>query len=185
MNIFPTPIKIVNLESFNSDLISAIQNIEYRGNNTHGYMSVDQQILNKKEFVSVYNEILSHINDYVLELNHYAENITIVSSWANRLSSNQTIHPHVHSNSYISGVLYFGNGSSLILRPPTIDTLFTISTEFKNTPEVVTIEPKAGQVVLLPSKIIHNVEPAKSERYSIAFNTWPRKYGYPTAEVNL
>jgi uncharacterized protein (TIGR02466 family) len=185
LEIFPIPIKIIELESFESNLINGVKELEYRGNNIHGYMSVDQQVLEQTLFSNVVKETLIHLKDYVSELNHYADDITIVSSWANKLNNQQSIHPHIHSNSYISGVIYFSSGSNLILRPPTIDNFFTISTEFKTPPKIVSISPKEGQLVLFPSKLIHNVESSNLERYSIAFNTWPKAFGYPTAEVKI
>ena len=185
LEIFPTLIKVINLESFSSNLLEVLKTFDYRGNDIHGYMTCNQQVLENEVFVDVVNETLDHIKNYVNELNHYAENVSIVSSWANKLSKQQSIHPHIHSNSYISGVIYFSSGSNLVLRPPTIDNLFTISTEFKSKPKVVNISPQAGQLVLFPSKLIHNVESGNTERYSIAFNTWPKQYGYPTSEVRI
>jgi len=121
-------------------------------------------------------------------LKHPVQDIKIVSSWSNTLSKEQYIQPHSHSNSYICGVIHLSEGGDLLFRKPDIVDLFNIVSEYEQHDDLLFRIPAIpGQLVLFPSKTTHSVIPhnLETERYSLAFNTWPMKYGVKTGYVNL
>ena len=121
-------------------------------------------------------------------LKHNVKGIKIVSSWANKLDKKEHIQPHSHSNSYICGVIHLSNGGDLMLRRPDIADMFTLVSDYEKQEDMFFRVPAiAGQLVLFPSKLIHSVlsHDDSITRYSIAFNTWPTKYGVPTGMVDL
>ena len=185
LDIFPIPVGLYNIDIEDTS-IDYIKTLQFGSiDSDQSSMSISQQVLNDPKLEYLKLDITKCINHYLEPLNHRASKIEIVSSWINKFTKNQIILPHMHSNCYVAGSLYFSEGSELVLRPPTIDTLFGINTEFTKTPDIVKIKPTKGKLILFPGKLIHNVEPATSERFSLAFNTWPKEYGYPAAEVRL
>ena len=112
----------------------------------------------------------------------------------NKYSHQEDTHQHFHSNSLVSGVLYFEDcedtaGLSFHKRQGW-DNLFQYSVNLdfnsqknKNNmsyiynESTITIEPKQWDLVMFPSTLNHSVRPNKSTqkvRYSLAFNTFVR-----------
>ena len=190
-NLFPIPVKGYGLQSVSNNLqeISQhIQSIDYSDQGDYGLSSIDQQILRHPIFNNVVNEIYDCLNDYVSECNHRVSGVKIISSWSNIVGYNQLIQPHVHSNSYVCGVIHLTEGSELAFRKPNIRELFQIDTDYVS-PEgvLVTIPSIPGQLILFPSNLMHSVidNTVNNNRLSIAFNTWPKQYGRPTGWVDL
>ena len=98
-------------------------------------------------------------------------------SWANKNIKGASHHDHVHPNSIVSGVFYFQTSSSTpIIFNKTNQHSFAFepikfntvnSSQFK-------LEVKAGECILFPSNLRHNVPENKSneERISMSFNTF-------------
>jgi uncharacterized protein (TIGR02466 family) len=191
--LFPVPIVGFDLESINDDNISKIKNhilsLEFdNAGFTNGSLSREQQVLNNDIFKNVKEEILLHLSDYISYCNHNVEGIKIVSSWSNTVGKDEHIHAHWHENSYISGVIHLTGGSDLVIKKPLIKTFFKIDTEYKEHDELeFRISARRGQLVLFPSMLPHYVQHHEIEetRISVAFNTWPIKYGTPAAWVDL
>ena len=189
--IFPTPINGYTLQSVKSKIDEIIQNINSVKSHhagEYGSFTLDQNLLEQEIYSDVKKEIATCINDYVGLLKHNVKDIKIVSSWANKLDKKEHIQPHSHSNSYVCGVIHLSNGGDLMLRRPDIADMFTLVSDYEKHEDMFFRVPAiAGQLVLFPSKLIHSVlsHDDSITRYSIAFNTWPTKYGVPTGMVDL
>lgn len=191
--LFPIPIAGFELKSINDNNISKIKNhvlsLDFdNAGNTNGSLSREQQVLNNDIFKDVKEEVLLHLNDYMEYCNHDAEGIKIISSWSNTVDKDEHIHTHWHENSYISGVIHLTSGSDLVINKPLIQRYFGIDTEYKEHDNAeFRIPARQGQLVLFPSMIPHYVQHHSTDetRISIAFNTWPLKYGTPAARVDL
>ena len=189
--IFPTLVNGYTLQSVKDNLDSIIGNInsvESHNAGEYGSFTLDQNLLEHKLYSEVKKEIATCVNDYISLLKHNVKGIKIVSSWANKLDKKEHIQPHSHSNSYICGVIHLSNGGDLMLRRPDIADMFTLVSDYEKQEDMFFRVPAiAGQLVLFPSKLIHSVlsHDDSITRYSIAFNTWPTKYGVPTGMVDL
>jgi hypothetical protein len=190
-NIFPIPIcgyKLDSVVNNISNIIDYIDKTESVNAGEYGSFTVDQNILEKEIFSPVRKEIAKCLLDYTSTLKHNVQGIKIVSSWANKLEQKEHIQPHSHSNAYVCGVIHLSTGGDLMFRKPDIADMFTLVSEYEKHDDMFFKIPAfAGQLVLFPSKIIHSVLSHNNafSRYSIAFNTWPTKYGVPTGMVDL
>ena len=110
--------------------------------------------------------------------------MNITTSWVNRYHKGHSTHQHHHSNSIISGVYYledcdhtapiqFHRAPGYVnLWPNTIN--LPIKTHNALNIDVVTVIPKAGELIMWPSHLAHSVPPNQSDqdRHTIAFNTF-------------
>ena len=101
------------------------------------------------------------------------------SLWANLLKSGGHHSGHIHPHSVISGTLYVEvpKGSGAIrFEDPRLPLMMAAPARRKDAPELlqsfVTIEPRAGLLLLWESWLRHEVLPgsARGERLSISFN---------------
>lgn len=198
IELFPIKIKGKLLDSLNREKIKEVINyiestegsdVLTRKDSRSGSWSANQNFLNLDFLSDVKLEVLEFVKQYSLEEKHRCENIEIVSSWFNSINRHDVIRPHIHPNSYISGVIHLTYGAPLCFHKPTVEDRFRIFMEkdFNPQEDIVQLECVAGQVVLFPSSLEHSVaeHTADYSRHSIAFNTWPRVYGHDTARVNL
>lgn len=193
--IFGFPIRTYILDYFEKnspdDLIEILKNEKIVHEESHtktGFWSKSQELFKELELNELEDEILQCVNDYSNKESHVVEGISIVSSWFNVLESNQYIEPHVHLNSYISGTIHLSEGSNLFFRKPPTEDVFQICCELSEYDKhFVEYDVQPGTLVLFPSKLSHGVYPHNREdpRVSIAFNTWPKKFGGTTRFVNL
>ena len=108
----------------------------------------------------------------------------ITTSWLNRYHKGHSTHQHHHSNSIISGVYYLGDCDKsapiqfhrapgyVNLWPNTIN--LPIKTHNALNIDIITVIPKAGELIMWPSHLAHSVPPNQSDtaRHTIAFNTF-------------
>ena len=187
-DLFPIPIAGFDLKSNTDNMIDHLLSLDAIVQGENGSFSKDQQVLNNPIFNGLKKEVYQHLHDYIDYCKHNVEGIKIVSSWSNTVNQKEHIHTHCHENSYISGVIHLTEGSDLVIKKPLVKTFFKIDTEYKdNNQDDFRISAKKGQLVLFPSMLYHTVEHQKidDKRVSIAFNTWPLKYGTPAAWVDL
>lgn len=158
-----------------------------------GEVSHNSYILNDSKFKFFKNFILEKINYYgyeVLGLN--SQNYQITQSWVSIKKSNKHHSAHVHSNSIISGVFFFGKkdkntpGLNLIspYRSNPSGNNFSLKVPLRpNYNEGLlsslhyTIPFQPGLMVLFPSFVGHSVDISQSQlpRKSLAFNAVPKE----------
>ena len=189
--VFPTLVNGFTLHSVKVNLDAIIENINSTKSHhagEYGSFTLDQNLLENDIYSEIKKEIISCVSDYTKLLKHNVQEVKIVSSWANKLEKQEHIQPHSHSNSYVCGVIHLSDGGDLMLRRPDIADMFTLVSDYEKHDDMFFRVPAfAGQLVLFPSKLIHSVLSHNDNitRYSIAFNTWPTKYGVPTGMVDL
>ena len=108
-------------------------------------------------------------------------NLKVESMWININHPYSYNSPHVHPNSYISGVYYVKaepfSGHLTLKHPSILQPIFTPQGLIKEHNECNcskwSIAPEVGKLVLFPSWIEHDVSQNLSgeDRISIAFNT--------------
>lgn len=152
-------------------------------NNMGNVTSDERYILNNdvmaglKEFVD--QSVANYMGSIVCP--KHPINVRITQSWLNFTKDGQFHHKHSHQNSYLSGVLYikadkekdkihfYKDGYEQVKIYAEKYNLYNSDSWW--------LEAATGELLIFPSKLMHNVETVKGEeRISLAFNTFPAGY---------
>lgn len=135
--------------------------------------------------------ILEYATLFLSNIGYEQRNLFITQMWANEYPIGAKIPPHVHSNSLLSGCIYFDNNSPTVFHNHRQKQLEMVQVPVNEvtpyTSEVFTVEAKAGRLVLFPSWLVHSSGPAVNDRLTVSFNLMPRELGKPSGfnYVNL
>jgi len=144
------------------------------------------RILDQIQLRDTRHRIDQGIQEYMDHMGVDQDKITmpITTSWLNLYEKGDSTHQHSHSNSIISGVYYLEDCDAtapiLFHRAPGYVNLWpnTINLPIKThnalNIDVITVIPKAGELIMWPSHLAHSVPPNQSDtqRHTIAFNTF-------------
>jgi len=182
LDIFPTPVSRYDLSFLDLDKISEI--VKQVKGEPHDLLG-DSDSSHNTEFSILYNEKLKFLKEELDKcLQEYTqrvglENVEIVRSWYNNMTTGERIRLHRHEGSVISGAFYPKvddksvplKFKSPILSHKMIDMYLTPTQYgcpfFDN-------KPTNGQLVLFPGWLEHEAEPECGERIVISFNTFYR-----------
>ena len=182
-SIFPTPIYTTKMDrGFTKQELQFVDNQKNKYINNQGNINTkDNYILNRKEFKNVKKFLDQCCQDYLEKILSPKNNIElyITQSWLNYTEENQYHHKHEHSNSVVSGVLYFDSDKEKDKIKFTNPVGYQqIKPEIKDfniwNSETWWFALETGQLVMFPSSTIHQVETKKGNntRISLAFNTF-------------
>jgi uncharacterized protein (TIGR02466 family) len=186
--LFPTPVVSYEIardftkEEYDTVLsYSSNINVGRMGNRT----TIGENVLD--------NPNLSDVRKFIQEsLDWYVKNIQqprtefevyLTQSFVNYISDGQGHHPHIHPNSYLSGVLYIQasseNDSIIFLNDSGSSSKFlNFASDQHNSfnSQSWSFPVWTGRLLLFPSHMPHQVTPVSSpyERISLAFNTFIR-----------
>lgn len=144
------------------------------GSSQYGY-------LNEENTAPYYHyELFSWIQeciDKVSELHYNNTKLSIVDSWLTKTNFGDRSAAHSHSNSVITGLLYFStfkkSGTVFTYNDPWRDHLSFL--HFENSTKDIVVYPEKGKLLLWRSDILHSIQPhsdIKNTRYTLAFNTF-------------
>ena len=147
-------------------------------------ISEELYLFDRPEMASIRQAVDEALQTYAREVLGIAQRLEVTQSWTLVNPPGVGMHGHTHSNSLVSGSLYYtampdppGNmvferhntyrQLELVVQPDRINVY--------NVPRNAVV-PKEGDLVLFSSALHHYVEPnaSKEDRYSIAFNTFVR-----------
>mgnify|MGYP003633977363 CR=1 FL=1 len=182
-NLFPTPIYMSNIDrTFTKQELQFVDNQKNKCSKNSGNINTkDNYILNRKEFKNIKKFIDKSCQDYLEKIICPKNNIElyITQSWLNYTEENQHHHIHSHSNSVVSGVLYFDCDKEKDQIKFTNPVGYQqIKPEIKDfniwNSETWWFALETGQLVMFPSSTTHQVETKKGNntRVSLAFNTF-------------
>ena len=148
--------------------------------------STNLHILDVIQLRELRGKVESGITEYMdhLGVDQDKISINITTSWVNQYARGDSTHQHSHSNSIISGVYYLEDCDATapiqFHRAPGYVNLWpnTINLPIKQhnalNIDVITVIPKAGELIMWPSHLAHSVPPNESDtkRHTIAFNTF-------------
>ena len=148
--------------------------------------STNLHILDVIQLRELRHKVESGIQEYMDHLGVDQDKISmnITTSWVNRYDKGHSTHQHHHSNSIISGVYYLADCDDTapihFHRAPGYVNLWpnTVNLPIKQhnalNIDVITVIPKADELIMWPSHLAHSVPPNQSDtpRYTIAFNTF-------------
>lgn len=178
--IFCTPIFQYDNINIRKEELNIVENEVERFKNVGNSTSLDNYILDKKEFKKLKNVLTSKINNYFQEV--YAPlnkdlKLYITQSWLNYTTENEFHHAHHHNNSLVSGVFYFkADKDDHICFEKDKSIAFDIPSDQTNNFNArvwgVSVEP--NMLVVFPSTVIHSVQQKRNNnlRISLAFNTF-------------
>lgn len=182
--LFAVPVFRADIgHAITEEQIQFIKNLKM-ANNQVNLISDNLYLFDEPEMKSIKDAIQEVLDLYAREVMGIPQKLYVTQSWSLLNHPDVGMHGHSHSNSIISGSLYFCDlphpSSKMVFdRHKTYQQLELIPDEDKkniyNAPLNV-ITPQKNEVLLFPSGLQHFVEPNKSSlpRYSIAFNTFLR-----------
>ena len=182
--LFAEPYFITNIADAISDKqIAFIKNVQMQ-KNQENHISEELYLFERPELRSIKKAVHEALDTYAREVMGVAHRLEVTQSWSLMNPPGVGMHAHTHSNSLVSGSLYYAP-----LPDPPGNMVFERITGYRQIElEVVTerqnvyntprnaVVPKQGDLVLFASSILHFVEVNQStqDRHSIAFNAFPR-----------
>lgn len=167
--------------SISPQQIEFIKNLKMTSN-PENMISENLYIFEEPELKSVKDAIQEILDIYARDVLCIPQQLYVTQSWSLICKSNMGMHSHSHSNSILSGSLYYCE-----LPTPPAGMVFTRFDSYQqidlppdaqkrniyNSP-INRVVPKQNDVLLFSSRLTHLVEPNQSPRprYSIAFNTF-------------
>jgi len=189
--LFPTPIYVGKVESFNEvqeEIKTAIDQIDFQQKeswgNTHYLSDVTftGNVIDQYRMQHLMNEIHHHISNYLEDCEvgkspHYYDNIpyNVATSWISKYVNGSYSHIHSHGNADISGVYYYNttpNNAKFFVTSP-VEHL-ECSTLLSHKGFRQNFDPKPGEIILFPGWLKHGVQTytGEDERYSVSFNVY-------------
>ena len=167
--------------AIDDEQIAFIKNLKMVINRTN-LISENLYIFEEPELQSIKSAVQETLDIYAREVMGVTQELFVTQSWSLINHPNVGMHGHSHSNSVVSGSLYFCDlpspGASMVFDKHKAYQQLELNPEkdkqnIYNTP-INVVTPKKNEVILFSSGLQHFVEPnASSEpRYSIAFNSF-------------
>lgn len=182
--LFAEPYFVTNIADAISDKqVAFIQSVKMQ-QNQQNFISDELYLFNRPELKSIKKAVGDALSTFATEVMGIKDALDVTQSWALMNPPGVGMHGHTHSNSMVSGSLYYAP-----MPDPPGNMVFERNNGYKqielmveegrgnvyNTPRNA-IVPKQGDLVLFSSSIIHFVEVNQSDqnRYSMAFNSFVR-----------
>ena len=156
--------------------------------NQTNLISENLYIFEEPELASIKEAVHEVLGIYARDVLGITQTIYVTQSWSLINEPNVGMHGHSHSNSFVSGSLYYTRlpdpPSNMIFDRHRSYQQLELTPDFDkrsiyNTP-VNVVTPRENEVILFSSSLQHFVETNRSSepRYSIAFNTFVKgKFG--------
>ncbi len=169
--------------SITAEQIKFIQGLKMV-NNMENLISENLYIFQEPELKSIGDAVQEVLDIYARDVLCIPQKLYVTQSWSLICKPGIGMHGHSHSNSILSGSLYYAP-----LPSPPSGMVFTRHVSYQqidlppaaekrnvfNTP-ITRVIPKQNDVILFSSRLTHLVEQNQSDapRHSIAFNTFVR-----------
>jgi uncharacterized protein (TIGR02466 family) len=180
------------------DYNSTCNQLDYnRSGGDNGWISTDQQVLNK--FPSLQSHIDHHLHAYIHDELKIKQEYYVINSWINKHDKGDYLPIHSHANSIFTGIYYITlpphSGEILSLHQSPFVPSFVPGTIIPDVYEYnvynskqCDIKLEEGTLLLFPSHIEHSAQQSNSNytRYALSFNVFLRgSFGSSTAYLNL
>ncbi len=182
--LFAEPYFVTNIkDAITPSQVEFIKSVKMTANQMN-QISDELYLFDRPEMKSIAAAIDEALATFAKEVMGISNQLKVTQSWALMNPPGVGMHGHTHSNSLVSGSLYYAP-----MPNPPGNMIFERNNNYRriesatnpdqqniyNAPRNAII-PKEGDLVLFSSDVMHFVEENKSSenRYSIAFNTFPR-----------
>ena len=178
--LFSMPLMALSLDIDNDKLLKHIKNITYRDNinSNKSFLSKSVKLLENKKLQKEKQIFLIAIQQYLNVLG-YKQKFKILNSWSTKVEKNYNSQVHVHTNTWLSGVYYTQDNSSIKFIKNWANSSF-FNLEFNNSTNIYSatkwdLKVKKNTLLIFPSELQHQIKKnvLKENRYSIAFNILP------------
>ena len=163
--------------------VDVIKSLKMRPNQVN-LISEDLNIFERPELATLARAVQAVLDIYAAEVMGISQQLKVTQSWSLINEPGVGMHGHSHSNSVVSGSLYYTD-----MPEPSPAMVFERhdgyrqlqldpeqgKTNLFNAP-LNAVVPRAGEVILFSSKLTHHVQAntSKERRYSVAFNSFVR-----------
>jgi uncharacterized protein (TIGR02466 family) len=187
--LFPTAVGKSKISNKGLKELQELQKTMYDWKTNVGNVgTVDGYVLDNPKFSSIKAELEKELNRYLQEVYvPYKDKdplyLYITQSWINITEPNKFHHKHMHPNSILSGVLYLDVDTRDSIKfhrykeELPIDFDRDTYNSFNSSYWIIS-ELKAGDLLVFPSTLEHDVPPREGEhprdRISLAFNSYFR-----------
>ena len=183
-SLFTVPLYSYDTQINTDKIVDSIYTLEYKNSLPNKVKQSTNTFLHKENiFNEISNEILINTKTFMQQLGYEYCDLMITQMWANLYDPGVAIHPHVHSNSMFSGILYLttNNDGETVFVNPMCDFQQIITAPIKEytryTAASVDFLPQKNRITLFPSWLRHKSKPSESNRISLSFNILPKKLG--------
>ncbi len=168
-------------DAISAEQIDFIKNLKMR-DNIENLISENKYIFEEPQLKSIKDAIQEVLDIYAREVMCIPQRLYVTQSWSLINKTRVGMHGHAHSNSIISGSLYYCE-----MPEPAAAMTFVRQTSYEqidlrppadrrnvyNTP-ITSVTPVRSEVFLFSSRLTHTVDPnvTGQTRYAIAFNTF-------------
>jgi hypothetical protein len=129
------------------------------------------------EWQELGNKLTASANEYAREVG-WTTPVHISNMWLNRYEDFNSIHPHFHSNSIISCVMYIDSQSGTVFyRPQPLQMQPTDYTDSGYLYDDFRVDPTPNGVVFFPSSLRHTSIPQPGVRFTLSANFNAESYG--------
>ncbi len=194
LDLFPTPVFVTKMPNSLSNIIPFLDKQEPNEGSdeaNYGERSDNSYILNEPECIEAKTFILEQIKEFANNILLYDyDTYELSQSWVSRKHPGQHHTMHIHPNSMISGVFYYGDPSP---KTPAIKfhkmsgglnvNQLQARTKLDKRPSkhawtTFDLEFEPGLLTIFPSHLFHSVPINESDkiRSSVAFNAIPKNY---------
>ena len=182
--LFAEPYFVTNImDAISEEQVAFIKGLKMQLNQMN-HISEELYIFNLPELASIKQAVHEALDTFASEVMGGDHKLEVTQSWSLMNPPGVGMHAHTHSNSLVSGSLYYAPmpdppGNMVFERTNGYNQIELGVSEGKqnvyNTPRNAVV-PKQGDVVLFRSSILHFVEVnnSQSDRHSIAFNSFVR-----------
>ena len=184
LQAFPTPIWTENYKHSFKKEFNFIKKLSYNDklssqiHTPFNVISVDSRLLKCKALAKLKTFIQKGLDIYANDIIKVKSKLVITQSWANKNITGTLHAEHTHYNSLVSGVFYFQD-SLIGFSKLRSDTFKLEEITHSLNAQSLTLQTKAGDLILFPSSLAHSV-PSNwniEARYSISFNTFTSQLG--------
>lgn len=182
--LFAEPFFRANIaHAISNEQVKYIKNLKMLKNQSN-LISENLYVFDEPELESVREAVHQALDVYASEVMGITQKLYVTQSWSLINHPNVGMHGHSHSNSIVSGSLYYCDmptpvAGMIFDKHRTYQQLELVPEQDKrnifNTP-LNLVTPDSGEVILFSSSLQHLVETNGSNkpRYSIAFNSFIR-----------
>lgn len=182
--LFAEPYFVTNImDAISAKQVDFINSVTMRKNQMN-HISEELYLFDRPELKSVKKAVHEALDTFAREVLGIDHRLAVTQSWALMNPPGVGMHAHTHSNSLVSGSLYYAplpeNSGNMVFERTNGYRQIEMRvaddrTNIYNAPRNAVV-PKQGDVVLFSSAILHyvDVNNSQEDRHSIAFNTFPR-----------
>lgn len=160
------------------DYLTFLKNLEYTETNDDSKTFVTKSYQVLKQNTNLNNQIKDAVKKVLKDCYQFKNynSFKIFTSWGTKTPKNGASNTHSHGNSWLSGVYYPEDSSSIKFYNDHMSVFSdTVVEDNKYNTSCYILKPIKDTLILFPSSVRHEIlKNTKETRYSLAFNILPK-----------